>query len=199
MIKYKFGIYGSGVAESEQAIHLAQELGYVLAQHNSIIVTGGCSGMPYVVAQASKQRGAEIWGFTPERNEQEQHQAYPLDDITIYDRLFFVSPQYAQHFFLTQPLSPSQDQRTRRKYRNVLSTTHVDAGFIISGGWGTMNEFTNLLYDEKPVGVLLGTGGLADVLQEWYPQLRKKSKNAVLFSHTPKDLVEHILQICSSS
>lgn len=198
MKKYKFGIYGSGIAESEQAIQLAQELGYALAQQDIIIVTGGCSGMPYIVAQASKQCGAEIWGFTPERNEQEQQQAYPLDNIAIYDRLFFVPPQYAQHFFLTQPLSPPQDQRTRRKYRNVLSTTHVDAGLIVSGGWGTMNELTNLFYDEKPVGVLLGTGGLADAFQEWYPRLRKKSKSAVFFCNKPKDLVDNLLQKCSS-
>jgi len=33
---------------------------------------------------------------------------------------------------------------------------------IISGGWGGLNEFTNLLYDGKPIGVLIGTGGVAD-------------------------------------
>lgn len=63
----------------------------------------------------------------------------------------------------------------RLKYRNVVSTIHADAGSIISGGWGSLNEFTNLLYDGKPIGILAGTGGVADELPEWFPRQRKKS------------------------
>lgn len=193
-MKYKIGVYGSNVAESETAIQLAQELGSVLARNNVIVITGGCSGMPYLVAQAAKQQGAEIWGFTPERNEQAQRAAYPSDDITLYDKLFFIPPQYDQHFFLTEPLSPALEHSTQLKYRNFLSTTHAQAGIIIAGGWGTLNEFTDLIYDGKPIGVLTGTGGLADELPHWYPRLRKKSESPVLFRNSPTDLVTNLLQ-----
>jgi predicted Rossmann-fold nucleotide-binding protein len=92
------------------------------------------------------------------------------------------------------PTEQSSYWSARLKYRNVVSTIHVDAGIIVSGGWGTMNEFTNLLYDGKPIGVLLGTGGLADELMSWFPRIRKKSESAVHFSPRPTDLVVAVLQ-----
>jgi hypothetical protein len=49
-MKYKVGIYGSSIAESQEAIQRAQALGKILAQKDIIVVTGGGSGMPYVVA-----------------------------------------------------------------------------------------------------------------------------------------------------
>jgi predicted Rossmann-fold nucleotide-binding protein len=197
---WKIGIYGSNVVESEAAVQLAQELGIALAQNGVIVITGGCSGMPYAVAHAAKHKGAEVWGFTPEHNEEEQKQAYPQDDITIYDKLFYVPLQYDRLFYLDHTLPAARDHSARLKYRNVISTIHADAGIIVSGGWGTLNEFTNLIYDGKPIGALLGTGGLADELPEWYPRLRKKSGSVVQFSGSPSNLVTNLLnELVSSS
>src|SRR5512135_3139171 len=108
-MKYKIGIYGSNTVESERAVQLAQELGRILAQRNIIVVTGGCSGMPYIVAQIAKQQGAEVWGFTPAYDEEEQKRVYPLDDITTYDKLFYIPRQYDHLFYLDHKLSPSRD------------------------------------------------------------------------------------------
>lgn len=198
-MKYKVGIYGSYIAESQASIQLAQDLGNALAQRDVIAVTGGGSGMPYVVAQVAKQRGAEVWGFTSEYDEEAQKKAYPLDDITTYDKLFYVPHQYNHLFSLDHELSAARDWSARLKYRNLVSTIQVDAGIIVSGGWGTMNEFTNLLYDGKPVGVLLGTGGLADELPVWFPRLRKKSESIVFFHHDPAGLVSAVLQELANS
>lgn len=193
-MKYKIGIYGSNTVESERAVQLAQELGRILAQRNIIVVTGRCSGMPYIVAQIAKQQGAEVWGFTPAYNEEEQKRIYPLDDITTYDKLFYVPRQYDHLFYLEHKLSPSRDLSAKLKYRNIVSTIHADAGIVVSGGWGTMNEFTNLLYDGKPIGVLLETGGLADELPHWFPRLKKKSESVVHFSSSPTDLVTSLFK-----
>jgi len=123
-MKYKIGVYGSNTAENEKTAQLARELGSVLAQNNVIVVTGGCSGMPYLVAYTAKQQGAEIWGFTPERNEQEQQHAYPSDDMTIYDRLFFIPAQFDQHFFLEhrslQPTTGVPDSNTEISFRRLM-------------------------------------------------------------------------------
>jgi predicted Rossmann-fold nucleotide-binding protein len=192
-MKYKLGIYGSNIRESEGAVAVARQLGRALAKNNTIVVTGGCSGMPYAVAHAARQEGAEVWGFTPEQDEAGQRRAYPHDDITIYNRLFYVPEGYSERFFLEQGLTAAEDHATRLKYRNVISTLHVDAGIIIAGGWGTLNEFTNLIYDGKPIGVLTGTGGLADELPAWFPRLRKKSESRVFFSQRADELVGLLL------
>lgn len=193
-MSYKIGVYGSNIVESEQAVLLARLLGAELAKKQCIVITGGCSGMPYAVAQAAKQQGAEVWGFTPELNEEGQRKAYPQDDIGIYNKLFYVPEQYEQLFFLQERLPEARDWGARLKYRNVISTITADAGIIVAGGWGTLNEFTNLIYDGKPIGVLTGTGGLADELPGWLPQLRKKSASNVYFSGDPQEVVTSLLE-----
>lgn len=190
---YKIGIFGSNVVEDERAVQLARELGAELARQHVIVITGACSGMPYTVAAEASRHGTQVWGFTPELNEEGQKRAYPDDDITIYHKLFYVPEQYEQLFFQMQPLIPQRDAGARLKYRNVISTINADAGIIISGGWGTLNEFTNLIYDGKPIGVLTGTGGLADELPTWFPRLRKKSDSHVIFSASPQELVALLL------
>ncbi len=193
-MKYKIGVFGSNVTESEKAVEIARNLGTELAQSNSIVITGACSGMPYAVAAAAKEKGAEIWGFSPALNEEEQKKVYPHDDITVYDRLFYVPQNSTQLFFLPEDTPLSATTNARLKYRNVISTINADAGIIISGGWGSLNEFTNLLYEGKPVGVLTGTGGLADELPNWFPRLRKKSESKVFFKGNPHELISLILE-----
>jgi predicted Rossmann-fold nucleotide-binding protein len=100
--KYKIGVYGSNITESEEAVQFAQTLGKELAQNNVVVITGACSGMPYAVASAAKQKGADVWGFSPEVGEEEQKRAYPLDDITIYTKLFYVPQQHDRLFFLAE-------------------------------------------------------------------------------------------------
>jgi predicted Rossmann-fold nucleotide-binding protein len=192
-VKYKIGVFGSNVAEHPEAVAFAKTLGAELAQRNVIIITGACSGMPYIVASESGKDGAEVWGFSPELNEEGQKKAYPHDDITIYSKLFYVPQNYRQLFFLPVNFPDEQSENARLKYRNVISTVNADAGIIISGSRGSLNEFTNLLYEGKPIGVLTGTGGLADELPNWFPRLRKKSESKVFFNDSPHELVSLLL------
>lgn len=189
---HRIGVYGSNINEGEQAVALGRELGRALAAQGCLVITGGCTGMPYVVAQEAARHGAEVWGFTPERDRESQQRAYPDDDISIYTRLVYVPQNYRELFFFP-PAAQELDHAARLKYRNVVSTINCEAGIIISGGWGTLNEFTNLIYDGKPIGVLSGTGGLADELPSWFPRLRKKSDSVVLFEADPQRLVAALL------
>lgn len=188
-MQYKIGVYGSTHSEGETALQQARALGAALGQAGVIVITGACSGMPYAVAQAAKQQGASVWGFTPALTKAEHIRAYPNDDSAVYDRLFYVPQDYHERFFLSAPLAPERDWNTRLKYRNVISTIQADAGIVIAGGWGTLNEFTNLIYEGKPIAVYTGTGGLADQLPDWFPKLRKKSASQVFFSGIAAEIV----------
>lgn len=189
---WKIGVYGSNINEGEVATRLGERLGQELAARGCLVITGACSGMPYVVAQTAAQHGAAVWGFTPELDAAGQQAAYPSDDITIYQRLIYV-PQNYRALFGVEDLSPQRDHAIRLRYRNAVSTANCDAGIIISGSWGTLNEFTNLIYDGKPIGVLTGTGGLADELGDFYPRLRKRSASVALFESEPEKLVDRLL------
>ena len=74
-----------------------------------------------------------------------------------------------------------------------MSTATADAGIIISGRWGTMNEFTNLYDMGKVIGVLTGFGGIADELPSLSKKINKQSKAKVFFSDNPDTLVSEII------
>ncbi|HLI05640.1 MAG TPA: hypothetical protein VKV40_03650 [Ktedonobacteraceae bacterium] len=191
-MSHNIGVYGSSVSEGPKAEAPGKALGLALAKHGCTVITGACSGMPYIVAYEAARHGSEVWGFSPALNAEEQRRAYPHDDISIYTRLIYVPRNYHE-LFIKPPASAEQDWSERLKYRNVISTINSDAGIIISGSWGTLNEFTNLIYEGKPIGVLTGSGGLADRLPDWFPRLRKKSDSVVIFENEPEKLVERMI------
>ena len=85
------------------------------------------------------------------------------------------------------------NRRICMKYRNVLSTAACDAGIIIAGQWGSLNEFTNLIDMQKVVGVLTGSGGVADELQALTAKIVKEGQGKVLFDSAPRALVKKLL------
>lgn len=190
-MKYKIGIFGSAVDEGDKVVAKAQELGKELGRYkNSVtIVTGACTGMPYTVAYEAAQRGVEVWGYSPVKNLKEQKEFTPSDDLSIYTKIIYVSGSFEY----------ADNPDVCKKYRNVISTANCDAAIIISGRWGTMNEFTNLHDFGKVIGVLTGTGGMADELPSLTEKIKKKSKARVLFENSPEILVKNILKTLRSS
>lgn len=193
-MQYKIGVFGSAVHEHSSAIAKTIELGKVLAQEKVIIITGGCSGMPYLAASEAAKQGAMIWGYSPNTSREEQLTMYPHDDINIYSQIFYVPQSYKDLFFAQQNLHFPEDD-AKRKYRNVISTANCDAGIIISGRWGTLNEFTNLFDMGKVIGVLENTGGVADELKALTRKISKVTKADVLFNEDPKKLVHHVISV----
>ena len=82
-----------------------------------------------------------------------------------------------------------------KKGRNVIAVRSCDALIFVSGGTGTLNEFT-IAYDEgKVCGVLLDSGGISGVMKELegkYLSGRKKS-GKVIYHSEPEKLVELVL------
>jgi len=193
MKRYKIGIFGSAVKEHPEAIAKAKELARELTKQNVIIITGACSGMPYTVAHEAAKNGSEIWGFSPNVDKTAQLEMYKDDDISIYKKIFYIPHNYRQLFFVPEDEEFVIDQFARQKYRNTISTANCDAGIIISGRWGTLNEFTNLVDMGKVVGVLTGTGGIADELLNLTKKIKKAGKGKVIFHNSPKELIKDML------
>ena len=185
MAKAKIGVYGSAISESPELEAKARELGLILAEHDVILITGACSGLPYqVVSTAYKKNHSEIWGFSPAKDYEGQLAFTPDDDPAIYARLLYV-PADAE--FVDRP-------DVCKKYRNVLSTAACDAGIVMSGRWGSLNEFTNLYDMGKVIGILTGTGGIADELPALDKKIHKPSKAKVIFDSSPRALVERVFE-----
>jgi predicted Rossmann-fold nucleotide-binding protein len=185
-MQYKIAVFGSASGDMDGAMPLANALGEALGEHASdvIVITGACPGLPYAAAKAAADHGVEVWGFSDTFDSESHALAHPDQEMSIYKKLVYVPKDF--------PFADSD--RARKKYRNVISSATCNAAIIISGLWGTLNEFTNAIDLQKVVGVLSGTGGIADELPALSQKITKPGQGRMVFETDPKLLVEKILQ-----
>jgi uncharacterized protein (TIGR00725 family) len=163
-----------GLADSEQqrVKGLAENLGAAIAKQSCILVTGATTGFPNLVARAFREHGGFALGISPAENRAEHLDRYGLPeegaDVIIYTGFGY-------------------------KGRNVINIRSADIVIIFGGATGTLNEFT-IAYDEgKIIGVLQGTGGIADHIREIIDFCKKPTRGVVLFDNNPEKLVQRCL------
>ncbi len=189
-MKYKVGIFGSAAGDYETMLPKARELGIELAKYKDkiTVVTGAADGLPYGVARAAFQKGAEVWGYASTTNKKDLAKISPKQDLSIYKKIVYIPLNFP---FI-------DDLLVCRKYRNVISTANCDAGIIISGRWGTIHEFSSLYDYGKVIGVYAGTGGFADEVLYLMKKISKKSNAVILYNDSPKLLVNNIIKELNS-
>jgi len=85
------------------------------------------------------------------------------------------------------------------KGRNVINVRSADVVVIFGGATGTLNEFT-IAYDEgKIIGVLEGSGGVADHIREIIQFCKKTTGSVVVFDKDPEKLVKACLEALSQN
>ena len=146
-MKYKIAV--SGAAEifhcSKGIEKIAQEIGKEIVKQGCILITGATTGVPYFAAQGAKQAGGVSIGFSPAASESAHKKVYRLPSDN-FDVIVYTGFDYSG--------------------RNLLMTRAADGIIIICGRMGTLNEFTIAFEDQKPIGVLEGTGGTADKIKD---------------------------------
>ncbi len=182
-MSYKIAVYGSAAGDYSMAVAKTRELGEALGKRNCVVITGACDGLPYAACVAAAAAGSNIWGFSPATDLATHQQVCPKQEIALYSKIFYVPKNFE--------LITNMD--ACRKYRNVISTATCDAGIIMAGRWGTMNEFTNLYDMGKVIGVLTGTGNIADELEGWCKKISKESKAQIIYNDSPEHLVEQVI------
>jgi uncharacterized protein (TIGR00725 family) len=156
-------------ADAERVRTLAEDLGAAIARRDCILVTGATTGLPHMVAQAFRKNGGFALGVSPAENRREHVGRYGLPEEGA-DAIIFTGFGY--------------------KGRNVINVRSSDIVLIVGGATGTLNEFT-IAYDEgKIVGVLEGSGGIADHIRVVVKACNKPCPGQVLFDSDPSLLVE---------
>jgi uncharacterized protein (TIGR00725 family) len=158
------------LAESEKARlkDLAERLGITLAESGCLLVTGATTGFPDLVAQAFRRHGGFALGISPAQDRKEHLERYGLPDEGA-DVIVYTGFGY--------------------KGRNVINVRCADIVLLFGGGTGTLNEFT-IAYDEgKIIGVLEGTGGIAEHIREVIQFCNRPTRGVVVFEKNPQKLV----------
>jgi hypothetical protein len=178
----KIGVFGSGSEFAKEQEAQAEELGKEIARQGATLITGGCAGLPQMAAKGARKGGGHTIGYSPGHN---------IDEHTRLHK--FPTEGYGQLIFLPEGLLYEDNIYACRKYRNVIACASCDAGIIISGRMGTLNEFTNLYDMGKVIGILAGSKGVADLLPDLLKKIQKKTPASLVFDTEPKALVEKVI------
>ena len=158
-------------AERDRLPVLASDLGRAIAERSCVLVTGATSGLPDMVSRAASQFGGQTIGISPAISAEEHVSKYklPVDgaEVMIYTGFGL-------------------------KGRNVINVRACDIVIILGGGIGTLNEFTIAYDEDKVIGVLKGSGGLTDKIEE-ITSLSSKPRRELLFNSDPGELVDMCL------
>lgn len=173
----KFKIAVSGAAETDHcapdALEKAKELGREVVRHKAILVNGATTGFPYWAAIGAKEENGFTIGLSPAATEKEHVERYKLP-VDYMDMIVYTGFNYSG--------------------RNLLLTRSADAVIIGCGRMGTLNEFTIAFEDQKPIGVLVGTGGTADLIQE-IVEKSHRGPGKIVYEPDPKALLDQIIEL----
>ena len=172
-VKYKFVV--SGAAETGHCApdaHIkTEEIGREIVRQNGILITGATTGIPYWAAKGAKEEGGISIGMSPAASLASHIKTYKLP-TEYFDFIIFTGFNYAG--------------------RNLLLTRSADAVIISCGRMGTLSEFTVAFEDNKPIGVLTGTGGMADEIEHIVEKARRGS-GKIIYESDPKKLVSKLI------
>lgn len=173
----KYAVCVSGAAETghcaPDTLEKAEAIGRSIANHGMILLTGATTGVPYWAAKGAKEAGGFVVGFSPAASERAHLKTYHLP-LDYHDRIIYTGFEYSG--------------------RNLLLIRSADAVMTLCGRMGTLNEFTISFEDQKPVGVLEGSGGTTNMLKDIIRESHRGPGN-IIFEKSPETLVERIIEL----
>ncbi len=174
MARLTIGVMGSasGKQNKESMLKLTQ-LGRAIAERGHILITGACPGLPYAAALGAQAAGGLSIGISPGLSLEEHERKYrsPSD---AYDVLIYTGSGLMG--------------------REVLNIHSSDMIVIAGGRTGTLGEFA-IAYDEgRLIGVLTGTGGIADQVDDLVRLCNKKTGAVVLYDDDPARLIDRLTE-----
>lgn len=180
-MKIKVGVMGSATetpsGNKEALTQKAEELGQLIATRDLVLMTGATTGVIYVVGKAAHDAGGLHLGISPAHNMQEHTDEYKLPsdacDVVIYTGFGL-------------------------KGRNVVLVRSCDIVLFIAGGMGSLNEFTIAHDEQKVIGCLVGTGGVADEADLLLQKFSKASGARIFQDEDPKQLLDGCLDAIES-
>ena len=171
----------SGASETghcaPDAAEKAEAIGREIAKAGLVLVTGATTGIPYWSAKGAKEAGGLVVGLSPAASEAQHLKTYHLP-LDYHDVIIYTGFEYSG--------------------RNLLLTRSVDAVIVICGRIGTLNEFTIAFEDQKPIGVLEGTGGTADMIEE-IVRKSHRGPGKIVYSSNPSELLQKVLALVEKS
>ncbi|MFH1591213.1 MAG: hypothetical protein ABIC95_04770 [archaeon] len=139
------GVFGSSRGPfSDDLVRLAVALGKAVAEAGCTLLTGATTGLPFEASRGAKEAGGTVLGISPAKDRKDHISGYGMP-VEHHDHIIYTGMDYVG--------------------RNVINVRSCDACVFIHGSVGTLQEFSIAYALEKPIGVLVESGGITDRLK----------------------------------
>ncbi|HVQ44514.1 MAG TPA: hypothetical protein VMT30_06115 [Candidatus Saccharimonadia bacterium] len=176
-LRYQICVSGAARGDSvELAKGLVAEVAREIVRRGHLVLTGATRGLPYYAAKAAKiEGGTDISsiGFSPASSRLAHVKKYQLP-LDAFDTVLFTGFEYTG--------------------RNLLLVRSADAVVMVGGRIGTLNELTIAIEERKPIGVLLGSGGMTEEV-EHVLKAAKRARTGIIFDRDPVALVDQLIAL----
>ncbi len=176
----KFSICVSGAAAGETVElekQMAVRIGAAIAKRGHVTTTGATVGLPYYAAKGASEAGGMSIGYSPASSIRDHLRKYRLP-CNYFDYMSFTGMDYVG--------------------RDSYLVRSSDAVITVGGRFGSLHEFTTALEAHKPCGILLDSGGAADVIDNLMRVLEPPRKALVVYDENPENLVNKIVDILNA-
>lgn len=174
-MRYQICVSGAASGVTVQASHqLAYDLGKAIAKTGMTLTTGATVGLPWFAAKGAcsvKNRKGVSAGFSPASSFREHVTVYRLPTAE-FDYINFTGMSYVG--------------------RNVHLVRSSDAVITVGGRMGSLHEFVTAVESKKVIGVLLGSGGLADFIPTLIKSIETPEAKEIIYDTNPERLVKAV-------
>ena len=163
----------SGGDLSDEVKQKAYRLGEAIAEHDAIVITGGCPGLPYEAVRGAKSKGGWVVGISPGLSIDE-HQGKYRSPTEGFDVLIYTGSGLMG--------------------REITNIRSCDIVVFAGGRTGTLGELA-IAYDEgRLLGILTRTGGITEIVEEIIRVSGKDTGACILYDEDPKKLIDRLTQ-----
>jgi uncharacterized protein (TIGR00725 family) len=169
----KVGVMGAASGDfTPEERAKARELGRVIAARGMVLISGSAPGLPLESALGAQAAGGLSIGISPALSLDEHIHVYhsPVEgfDVLIYTGSGLMG-------------------------REIVNIRSSDIVLIVSGHSGTLGEFA-IAYDEgKLIGVLQGSGGIAEIVPDLVEAIDKDTGAALVYDSDPQRLIDQVV------
>lgn len=174
---------GAGKTVPKHIKGALQELGEEIAELGHVTLTGACPGFPHDVLRAAKAKGGLTIGISGHRDMKTHvKKGAPTDSLDIIQ---FTSLPYAQR----------GQNRPNYMGREIDNIERSHALIFVGGRSGTLGEFAIAYEEARPIGVLLGSGGVTDEIKRLVKVMSREGKAPlapIIYDSDPRRLVRRL-------
>jgi uncharacterized protein (TIGR00725 family) len=172
-MRLAIGVMGaSGGNLTEDARQKAYRLGEAIAERDATLITGGCPGLPYEAVRGARAKNGLVVGISPGLSIDEHRGKY-LSPVEGFDVLIYTGSGLMG--------------------REITNIRSCDIVVIVGGRTGTLGELA-IAYDEgRLIGVLTGTGGITEIVEEIIRVSGKDTGACVVYDDDPVTLVDRLI------